>query len=656
MIKIVEPLQDFTLNTAQELVRKSFDEVEDLKEIFLRTISGRVILDESQRSEFSQWLPTEIEPSAIANWLNVNTGVSHSIFLLFYYDYTQDRKNRKIVFDDLRKNDIVEDLARVLLEKRFIRISKSETEDNGGPIRNLSALLLQIDDYDRSEIQSMFSTYNQLLNFARGLVDFCANQEVVPGRPSPTFGQVLKAVGLEEKETLVRHDLILNGILSDHASQELKAPEWFEHVVKATLTFYLVSRQDTLSPAACTDAGRDDMTARILYQFSRVNEDEEQKGSVIRTKFGTVIRRTIDGTFTDYEYLESFKKELVGGFMYFRISHMLEARLQIIHLAVKERNEIEQKFQQYDGAFSTLLETKFKTTNVVLESLQMNLVKAYVVTNPSQADVITGVIAQLPTVCSELAKGNSTHKADRRYKDFVLTSERSFGRATRIGIVPFGMEFKEFSDLFEQAFQVAVGKTVGAGSKHTPSEYAGNVIRIFPSSAYFKRVEGLPQTTPKLDEDNPISIIAELVMKHYKHLEKFELMASLHGDPEKTVALKGLLTSSIDESTTLYLMAEDQFSVIAGSKFYDDLRAGKVDQELIASFQKDTRSELALAVFRASARDDENVRVVKTKIADSVDAFAKRTGARLGENTSAVSTIIFQVLFDTGFLLSKVTQ
>ncbi len=109
---------------------------------------------------------------------------------------------------------------------------------------------------------------------------------------------------------------------------------------------------------------------------------------------------------------------------------MLEARLQTIHHAVKERNEIEQKFQQYDEAFSTLLETKslletkFKTTNVVLESLQMNLVKAYVVTNPSQADVITGVIAQMPNVCSELARGDSTHKGDPRYNPQLPVSLR----------------------------------------------------------------------------------------------------------------------------------------------------------------------------------------------------------------------------------------
>ena len=655
-MKIVEPLQDFTLNTAQESVRKSFDEVEDLKEIFLRTISGKIILDESQRREFDQWLPTEIKPSSIANWLAATTEVPHSIFLLFYYDYTQDRKNRKLEFDEIRRDDNVEDLARILLEKRFIKLSRSETQEVEGSIRNLSSLLLQIEDYDRSEIQSMFSTYNQLLNFTRGLVDFCVNQEVVTGGLAPTFDQVLDAVGFEEKETLVRQELILNGILTEHGPRELKAPEWFEHVVRATLTFYLVSRQDTLSPVACTTAGSDDMAARILYQFSRVNEDEEQKGALVRTKFGTIIRRTVDGTFTDYEYLESFQKELVGGFMYFRISHMLEARLQTIHHAVKERNEIEQKFQQYDEAFSTLLETKFKTTNVVLESLQMNLVKAYVVTNPSQADVITGVIAQMSNVCSELARGDSTHKGDPRYKDFVLTSERSFGKATRIGIVPFGMEFKEFSDLFEKAFQTTVRKNVGAGAKHTPSEYAGNVIRIFPSSAYFKRVEGLPQEGPKSDKDDPINIITELVMKYYKHLEKFELMASLHGDPEKIVAMKRLLSTSIDESTSLYLMAEDQFSAIAGSKFYDDLRVGKVDQDLMASFRMDTRSELALAVFKGSGRNSENISVVRTKIAESVDAFASKTGARLGEKSTMVSNVIFQILFDTGFLLSKFTQ
>jgi len=651
----ITPLHDFTLSTAQESTKKSFDEVEQLKETFLRTISGRIILDETQRRDFEQWLPVKTSPESVAQWLNESTRIPSLIFLLLYYDYIQDGRNRKSTFDEICSGVIVNDLARVLLEKNFIKLSKSEIEQIEDLIPNLALLLLKIGDYDRSNIQATFSMYNLLLNFTRGLVDFCLVHKVLESKLLPTFDQVLEAVGLEENEMLIQQELVLQSLINNYGPQEFKAPELLDHIVKATLAFYLVSHQHTLSPSACTMVGSDDGAARILYQYSRVNDDEEQRGLLVRTKFGMIIRRTIDGSFNDYEYLESFKKELVGGFMYFRISHMLEARLQSIHEAVKERSEIEQKFEQYDEAFTTLLETKFKTTNVVLESLQMNLVKAYVVTNPSPADVITGVIMQqMPKVCSDLAEGKLGK--DPRYKNFLLTSERPFGKATRIGIVPFGMEFKEFSELFERAFQTAVEKNVREGAKHAPKDYAGNVIRIFPSSAYFKRVEGLPQASSTPDEDDPIIIITDLVRKHYKHIEKFELMASLHGDPDKTIAMKQLLTASIDESTTLYLMAEEQFAPIGGSKFYDDLRSGRVDQDLIASFGKTTRSELALAVFRAAGHDAKNAEMVKRKIAESIAAFAKNSRARLGDDDMVlVSNVAFQVLSDTGFLLSKLT-
>ena len=191
----------------------------------------------------------------------------------------------------------------------------------------------------------------------------------------------------------------------------------------------------------------DILASRILYQFSRINDEEEQKGIRNKTKFVEIVQKTINGTFKDYRYYEAFQRELQSGYLYQRISHLLEARLQAIDERIGDTGELEKKIKTYSGAVNTFLDSKLKA-NVILESPRMQLVSAYIITNPSSGDVITGVIDEcLNDACEAIILSG--------FSTFVGTIFRSRDQSRHCSI---SNGLHEFSSKFEKAFKLAVEK------------------------------------------------------------------------------------------------------------------------------------------------------------------------------------------------------
>lgn len=636
----------FTLASAKRRVQIAFDNLESEKETFLRLMSSRILLSEPDRKEFAEWLPERVSPEETAKWVQQRTGIPDYVMLLLYFDYIQDSRSRKAQFDSMRDVGKMRELSRTMLERNFIQLA--EPVEVKRAIPNLTSLLMKLEDFDRPTIQSKFSTYNQLMDYATDVVEFLKEQQMIEQKGRISFEDVLDSVNLTETNPTRQYQLILGKIVRSYGSNVFNSSDWHEPILAATLALYLVARELSLSRPACKSAGSNDKASRILYQYSRVNDEEQQRGATVRTPFGKIVNLTIDGTYTDYEYLIPFKEELVSaGFLYPRISHLLHARLDLIDKNIGDRKKLEATIKKHATAANTFLESKLNA-NVILESLRMQLINAYMITNPSLGDVITGIIdVALPQACKELGK------TDASYKNLVLLSEDSLGRGTRIGIVPFQMDFDKFSKLFETAFHLAVEKHRAAGATRPPEEFSGNVIRVFPSDAYFKQVEGKPLAAGVLSQNHPVQIIRRLVLRYYGAVENLELIASLQGKAQNKLAMRSLLTTFFDIETRIFLWAETQFNgVVGGSQFIDYIKDGPFDQELWAGFGCQTRSQLALTIFDTSGRDEANSNLVKQRMKPEIERIAKQSGARLDDaQVDNVTSIAYQVLYDMGWVL-----
>lgn len=651
---IIEPLPDLTISRAKIAVKQKFVLLDEIKRNFTRSLRFYKITDFEEK-ELLSLLPLDLKAEVIAEWLQNQIEIPSPILLLFYFDYVQD-KRRKEQFISIRdnnnepqKSNVLNRLSEVLIDFEVI---KGDTKNPGtnkiSAISNLFLLLKKLEDYDRLEIQNTFTEYNRLLDYSKEIAGFLKLQGFVSYALDIDFQEIITIIGITQTGILDRLQLIVSDIIGKN-TQTINFPESQKSITLATLTLHLVFNRDLLQDDACIYSSSDILASRILYQFSRINDEEEQKGIRNKTKFVEIVQKTINGTFKDYRYYEAFQRELQSGYLYQRISHLLEARLQAIDERIGDTEELEKKIKTYSGAVNTFLDSKLKA-NVILESLRMQLVSAYMITNPSSGDVITGVIDEcLKDACEELS-----------YQGFLLLSEQSFGRGTRVGIVPFRMDFTKFSSKFEKAFKLAVEKHFDPKGIHKIQDYSGNLIRIFPSEAYFRRIDyAAPQISDDTDEsnlpdDHPVKIVKKLVLKHYGPIHNLELLASLKSPEDITLAMKSVLHTFFDANSTIYLMAEQQINgLIAGSKFIEYLKSGKLDQDLISKFGCNTRSQLALTVYKAAGKDGKGTRVIKQQVAEELVKIIKQDGSRLSdEAVDGLNATIFQVLYDIGLVLN----
>jgi hypothetical protein len=645
VVNTLQSSDDFSLAGAKHNLQLAFSYLEDEKDTFLRLLSNKIVIN---RDEFVRWLESDVNPKVIAKWIQEHTDIPDYVTLLLYYDYVQNDGLRKKLFESMHEPKKMLKFSEVLIERRFITTLESETED---AIVNLSLLLMKMTDYDRTEIQSKFFIYNQLLSYSKDLLIFLNEQELIKEEAQPDLDSILEAVKLENTDLLHQEELILDNAIKVNCSKDFNSLEWHQPITIATLVIYLTTRESMLSRSACISAGANEKASKILYQYSRINDEELQRGATERTYFAEIVQNTIDGTYIKYDYLIPFEDELTSGFLYTRLSHLLHVRLDIIGKEFGDKAKLEKIIKRYSDATNTFLESKIKA-NVILESLRMQLINAYMITNPSVGAVITGVIdTQMSKACEELAKDNPIYK-----NLLLLSDDASLGKGTRIGIVPFQMDFDDFSKYFETAFHLALEKHRISDSRPL-EEFSGNVIRMFPSDAYFKRVEGKPQGKDKLSHNHPVQIIRRLVLKYYGQIENLELIASLSGNAENKIAMRSLLTTFFDTDTRIYLMAENQLNGIVGnSQFIDYLKEGSFDQELWSSFNCKTRSQLAITIYDSSGGDGIKAKTVRENIKIQVTRIAKQSGARLNsQQISDISSTVYQVLYDIGAVLRGFT-
>ncbi len=644
----LELINSFSLPSIRNSIKEEFGKIELLKRTFLRALqANNISVDANQKEDFEKLLVPDLTADSISSWFQERVAIPSQILLLFYYDYVQDTPLRRDFFRTIVESRLLAEFAKVLLGCNIVLASRPSPKDSTLDSDNLGFLLTRASDYDRSTIQAQFSSYNQLMMYSDGITEFLKTQKIIEDTSGYTFRDIAIEVKTSNESTLQQLLSLLSVLIRKYASPALNSQDWHQSITIAILALYLVTREDMLQTDGCRHAGSNHKATQILYQFSRERDEEERKGITQRRSLSDVVVKTMDGTFNDYEYIEPFRKELASGFWFQRISHLLHARLQAIDQKITDKSMLKEKISKYSTALNTFLNSRLQA-NMVLESLRMQLVNAYVITNPSGADVITGIIdTELPAVCNDLAVG------DKKYENFLMISDKLIGRATRVGIVPFNSDFESFGRNFDHIFDLATERRTSSASFHTAEEYYGNIIRIFPAESYFHSFGVTSAIDGDLPADHPVHIIRQLVLEYYGTIENLELIASLQGDADKTLAMKSVVSAFYDTVGSLYLTAEEQFKgILANSKVLDHVKSGGLDHELMTHFDCASRSDLALTIYKSVNSTRSIASPVRENLSSKVSGWIRQIGARIGhESIDQLCDLIFNLLFDMGMIL-----
>ena len=670
--QVIAKLDDFTLASAKTAVEATFSTLETEKKLFRFTLtSNNMQLREDLRTGFDSFLPQGETKRSIAKWISDRTKVPEDFVLLMYLDYALQVSERQELFGSLKQSRLAE-LASFLTKYHIVTpvgLGQISDRDEERHSENLALYLATLDDYDRKEIGVVFSKYSSLFEYAKFMVDLFKREQVFPESSSVDFALVIDNVKHFSPETLNQLQELTDLLIRKFSRDECNTDVWHQPLVLAALAFFLVRQEDyLLYRPACQRAGGVERATMILYQYSRVHDDDLQRGKIPLTTFGEIALKTIDGSYRSYDLLAGFQGELASGRFYQRLSDMTFAKLQRMetHLnSIAGEATARRAMVLVKRSLKRLLETKLKA-KLIEDSLRMQLVSAYLLTNPSEADVITNLLKNfLPDACKDLIASDSD------YEKLLIISSEKVGQAVRLGLVPYKMPFDRFTRLFEHAFWVAVDKYLSLpGHKYQRSDFGANVVRVFPSAAYFRQIQatvtphetlGTPEAPEKTEVEQSTGLmerIGKLMQEKYDPLQNFAVVSSLENVSKDTLAMSNLMIFALDELTNINEIAEKELEPIhMTSTLKQFFQNGEFDERLADHLQCKGVSGLSSFAFQSSGLDDEKLAETSGKFGEAVASVIKKSGALVEpEITHKISEVVFESLYEIGLVLDRLNS
>ncbi len=655
---VLKTLPDFTLARGRSEIKAAFASLETEKQSFLNSARSNNLLNpKTDLKPFDSLLPIGDRRSAILAWLHEQTGVHRDFLLLFYLDYTLQTIPRKNLFIGMDKSKRKE-LAGVLISHKVVtgvEISDPSVAASKSDSENLAQYLFPPrNDYDRSDIQVGFSQYNSLFENGKGMLEVLKKERVFPEDLALEYQQILDAVPDSRQSTSVQLEGLLRYLIKGKAGIEFPTPGWEDAFVVASLAFYLVKQEVYLYvKKACERAAGLEDAARILYNYSRINEDETRRNVTPRTSFKDIALKTIDGSYLvgDYESFEPFREELGFGNFYLTLSSMMAVKINRISPKLEEmykeaaaRNTV----ALFGRALNRLFETRLKA-RLIEQSLRTDLVSAYLVTTPSSTPIFTRLLRDyLPEACKQFTQ------EDSRSPKLWITTGVKVGKSVRLGLVPYNMPFDRFADSLEKAFWLAVDRYVARDSKYKREDFSLNIARVYPSKAFFRQFIS-PSIDEKKSEDSIAKVmdrIGELMTLEYDPFQNLTIIASLENVANDSLAISSLLMTALNEKTTLLEIAgSDLRNILTNPKLRGFFENGAFDQQLIGSLGE-KRAELALSTFRNCGSDDK----LKTKRLDQfekvVSSILRQARIPAGpKRRKEIAALLFEDLYQIGLIL-----
>ena len=362
----------------------------------------------------------------------------------------------------------------------------------------------------------------------------------------------------------------------------------------ATLAIFTWRIKDVTSDQAAKKAAEQSIAYHLIYHYVSINEVRMGEEKVTLKE---IFSNFIDGKYVDDELLAVFRHNLSNGIIISRKQELIDQSIQGVKLQLLKMEEVRETLIECQDDFRTVLRTELSKDSVTT-LLNSSSINAYIITVNNRSPVITGVIDGITEEEIKIYAEEPTERLPNGHLSsdqlFLLSEDRvAGGYYTRVGIVPLGMSFKDFSEQFE----VVLFKAKEAYIKNNPEDkgkdYSVRLTRVIPSELASKRVI---DPNGELKHADLYEAIKELMLKNFL-LDSVEFAISFSGE-DVNVKVKEMWTTAIDSSASIYKMVRSELAPII--KKYQNLELiiedKVIEKGLKALYKLDRLSSLAIAI------------------------------------------------------------
>jgi hypothetical protein len=500
-------------------------------------------------------------------------------------------------------------LSNFLVSKAFVP---------GGDFSNYIELLLkEQSSFELSKFMQLATKYERLFSSVKSLENFLELHKLSNGS-SFNFKKILDICPIDSQISFENELVTICSQMLKVTYESLSLDaNHIKQVSTASVLLFLKQQNDPLFRVMCKELYFMKFGNRVLYLH--LYQSEAKIGAKMLELSEAVIQAgKIDIDDIKYTYLEFFKVLLLDGKLPENASSMIEVRIDSLRndLKIAQENGLEKNlFQNYVKPISDLLNHKINE-DIVKDFLTTKALSAFIVTVPKNYKGI-GFISNENKKAIKLS---AKKLAERTNDDSFLTLfqlEKGTGKSTRIGLVPFGMRFEEFSTKFETLMNEAVilANTKGANYPYPLPYY---LVRIFPSEDALKEIMRRNDV-----KTSPFEIIREMIKERVGFDESIPILSLLQKTGASDHAVKQVIESIIDHpESNLYTFSEDiicnLFKQYPNTLNY--FRSGKVDKQLFKIYGVTKLSLLCITLTDQLYSNGSSVvcQILKQHLIDSI--------------------------------------
>lgn len=441
MIDIIYEMESFSLTK----FKIKLDNFMYLLQSYLNRISHVI---EVLEINYSDYISRDFNPKIIANFeseyldfLSLRVGINNSTMNLLYYSTWNEEETKKWFKEILRNEDLLFDLSRFLLSHNFKNLNLSEG--------NLSRIIASMDEFNLIELTRRGKSLEKVIAFENRYLEYLKNNNFPFKLNRLQIDDKLVKIGFGTEDTVLDKyiELSLQMIVLPDKIHEKN----IFHTILLVIFFNETSAPDAKAVNKEVIERKDALLA--LYKFINISQESSPENRLSVISDAVELRDSNDEK--DPIYSEFVFRLLHGQFVRYLPSLMSPMMKEII---------TDYRKIQSQGSYSKInliLEKIFKKRvgrEQIVKMLSGNLIESYLVTVPSRGSDTAPVIT-LISDSDELIEAESDLailEGDKSFNNLIKV--RSAGTYTRIGILPEGMIFSDFSIKFEKVVRSALKK------------------------------------------------------------------------------------------------------------------------------------------------------------------------------------------------------
>jgi len=644
-------LENYSLLEAKTSISNALFEMENNKSLVLRSVEHYLKPLELQTSqEIFSYLPQDYPTlMPIIEEVAKKTGVEREIVELFYNCYMKKRVNGESPFILFKNSSSLIDLARLLVDSRRVELFGEEIEAE----QSLVTILTSQDDLDLPTTQFLINRYSMLMTYNRQLANFLNDEKIsITGALGfevlfKTMSKVVNEETYKQLEELIKHFVRANEMTyTKYTSDKL------EQLVFATLALFTWRIKDVTSDQAAKKAAEQLIAYRLIYHYVSINEVRMGEGKV---PLKEIFTNFVDGKYIDDELLAVFRHNLSNGIIVARKQELIDQSIQGVKLQLLKMEEVRETLIECQDDFRTVLRTELSKDSVTT-LLNSSSINAYIITVNNRSPVITGVIDGIAEEGIKINAEGPTERLPTGHLSsdqlFLLSEDKvAGGYYTRIGIVPLGMSFKEFSEQFEVVLFKAKEEYLKSHSEDKGKDYSVRLTRVIPSELASKRVI---DPHGELKHADLYEAIKELMLKNFL-LDSVEFAISFSGE-DVNVKVKEMWTAAIDSSASICKMVGLELAPIIKKyeKLEPILEEKVIEKGLKALYKRDRLSSLAIAINNSKEEYSKAGSTFSSEFADQISQILSAQDCDLEtQDLEIISSSILSKLAKHGKVLSQ---